>query len=79
MRRSRVLAPAATCIVLLLLGACGDPPVDPADPGSGPEPGRYEADGTVLESPDHGAELCLGGIAESYPPQCSGLQIPNWD
>jgi hypothetical protein len=79
MRRSRVLAPAATCIVLLLLGACGDPPVDPADPGSGPEPGRYEANGTVLESPDHGAELCLGGIAESYPPQCSGLQIPNWD
>jgi hypothetical protein len=78
MRRSRVLAPAATSI-LLLLGGCGDRPADPADPGFGPEPGRYEADGTVLESPDHGAELCLGGIAESYPPQCSGLPIPNWD
>ena len=74
-----MLAPAATSIVLLLLGACGDRPADPADPGSGPGPGRYEADGTVLESPDHGAELCLGGIAESYPPQCSGLQIPKWD
>jgi len=73
-----VLAPAATSILLLLLGACGDPPADPADPGS-PEPGRYEADGTVLKSLDHGAELCLGGIAESYPPQCSGLPIPNWD
>lgn len=74
-----MLAPVATSILLLLLGACGDPPADPADPGSGPEPGRYEADGTVLESPDHGAELCLGGIAESYPPQCSGLQILDWD
>lgn len=72
-----MLAPATTSILLLLLGACGDPPADPADPGSGP--GRYEADGTVLESPDHGAALCLGGIAESHPPQCSGLPIPNWD
>lgn len=72
-----MLAPATTSILLLLLGACADPPADPANPGSGP--GRYEADGTVLESPDHGAELCLGGIAESYPPQCSGLPIPNWD
>lgn len=74
-----MLAPVATSILLLLLGACGDPPADPADPGSGPEPGRYEADGTVLESPDHRAELCLGGIAESYPPQCSGLPILDWD
>lgn len=72
-----MLAPATTSILLLLLGACGDPPADPADPGS--RPGRYEADGTVLESPDHGAELCLGGIADSFPPQCSGLPIPNWD
>ena len=79
MTRPRVLAPAATSILLLLLGACGDRPADPAGPGTGPDPGRYEADGTVLESPDHGAELCLGGIAESYPPQCSGLRILDWD
>lgn len=24
-------------------------------------------------------ELCLGPIAESYPPQCSGPEITNWD
>lgn len=24
-------------------------------------------------------ELCLGAIAESYPPQCSGPAITNWD
>lgn len=72
-----MLAPAATSIVLLLLGACGDRPADPADTGT--EPGRYETDGTVLESPDHSAELCLGGIADSYPPQCSGLPVADWD
>jgi hypothetical protein len=77
MRRPRALAPAATSVLLLLLGACGDWPTDLAD--TGPEPGRYRADGTVLESPDHSAELCLGGIADSYPPQCSGLPIANWD
>lgn len=79
MTRSRVLAPAATSILLLVLGACGDRPADPAGPGTGAGPGRYEADGTVLESPEHGPELCLGGVADSYPPQCSGLPIPNWD
>jgi hypothetical protein len=77
MRRSRVLAPTATSILLLMLGACGDRPADPRD--NGPGTGRYEADGTVLESPDHSAELCLGGIADSYPPQCSGLPIADWD
>ena len=78
MTGSRVLAPAATSF-LLLLGACGDRPADPAGPGTGPDPGRYEADGTVLEGPDHGPELCLGGIADSYPPLCSGLSIADWD
>lgn len=24
------------------------------------------------------AELCLGAVAESYPPQCSGVPITNW-
>ena len=24
-------------------------------------------------------ELCLGAVAESYPPQCSGLPIVGWD
>jgi len=26
-----------------------------------------------------GAELCLGAVAESYPPQCGGPAITNWD
>lgn len=33
---------------------------------------------TVLDD-GGGAELCLGGVAESLPPQCGGPAIPNWE
>lgn len=33
---------------------------------------------TVLDSGD-GPELCLGGVADSLPPQCSGPPITGWD
>jgi len=36
------------------------------------------AEATVLDSGD-GAQLCLGAVAESYPPQCGGPVITNWD
>jgi hypothetical protein len=32
----------------------------------------------VLDDGD-GAELCLGGVAESLPPQCSGPELIGWD
>ncbi len=35
--------------------------------------------GTVLESPDHGPQLCLGGVDDSYPPQCTGVELVGWD
>ena len=34
---------------------------------------------TVLETKDSGPMLCVGAIASSYPPQCSGPAITNWD
>jgi hypothetical protein len=40
---------------------------------------RYQATATVLESPDHGPQLCLGGIADSYPPQCGGPDVEGFD
>lgn len=40
---------------------------------------RYTATAVVLESPEHGPQLCLGGIATSLPPQCGGPDIVNWD
>jgi hypothetical protein len=41
-------------------------------------PQLYETVTTVLESPEHGPELCLGGVAESFPPQCGGPAIEDW-
>lgn len=63
-------------------GADDAPP--PAVPAPDPEQ-LYEADATVLEQDDvggfrpHGPELCLGGVDESWPPQCGGVPIVNWD
>ncbi len=33
--------------------------------------------GTVMDIGGD-VELCLGPVAESYPPQCSGIPIANW-
>ncbi|MBA2464456.1 MAG: hypothetical protein H0V42_05710 [Nocardioidaceae bacterium] len=34
--------------------------------------------GTVLDDGD-GPELCLGGVADSLPPQCGGPKVAGWD
>ena len=41
-------------------------------------PAEAHAVATVLES-DGTPMLCLGAIAESYPPQCSGPTVIGWD
>lgn len=76
----RFLAIAFTLV--LVVAGCGDDeePVT-ADGSSDREPGDqtvYRGTATVLESPDHGPQLC-GGTEESYPPQCSGPDITNWN
>jgi hypothetical protein len=38
---------------------------------------RYVGTVTVLESPEHGPQLC-GSVMDSYPPQCSGLPVVGW-
>ena len=35
--------------------------------------------GTVLQTPDGTPQLCLGAVAESWPPQCSGIPLEGWD
>lgn len=40
---------------------------------------RYTVTTMVLESPDHGPQLCLGGVLESYPPQCGGPDVVGFD
>ena len=60
-------------LALTLLAACGQGDSDP-EQAQGTE---YAARATVLESPDHGPQLCFA-VATSLPPQCGGPDIPNW-
>ena len=66
-------------IPLLLVGCATDAPGGraPAKTTSAQEQ-RYQATSTVLQSRDHGPELCLGWVADSFPPLCGGLPITNW-
>lgn len=68
---------AAVCFGLLVLSACGDETASDTTAEDGDQ--RYTATGTVLESPEHGPQLCLGGVEDSLPPQCGGPDITNWE
>lgn len=81
------LVPAV--LSLLVFAACAgddqttvtgaeDPAPTPTSATTGEET-RYEATSIVLESPSHGPQLCLGGVEESYPPQCGGPDVVGWD
>jgi hypothetical protein len=41
-------------------------------------PVEYEADALVLESPEHGPQVCNFQL-DSYPPQCGGPDLVGWD
>jgi hypothetical protein len=65
----------------LVLSGCA-----PSSAGSGeavvwetpsPPAGEVLAQGTVMDV-GGAVELCLGPIAESYPPQCSGIPVEGW-
>lgn len=40
--------------------------------------GRLRGSGTVLESAEHGPQLCFS-VMESMPPQCGGIDLTDWD
>jgi hypothetical protein len=78
-----VAAVALGAASVLVLAACA------ATPGSGsggpqfgavlpaPPSGEVLGQGTVVDEAGQ-VELCLGGIAESYPPQCGGIPMSGW-
>jgi hypothetical protein len=85
-RRAVVIALAAG----LLVGACGrgDDPRSLNNPSKSSsvttsptrDPNqRYRVSTTVLASRGQGPQLCLGGIADSYPPQCGGIDVAGLD
>ena len=66
---------------VLVLTGCG---TETSAPGAGGPSSRAEertlfAEATVLEGGGHGPQLCLGGVMESYPPQCGGPDVLGWD
>lgn len=65
---------------LLLTAACAAPgdAADTSDAGDELPEQRYQVTGTVLESPDHGPQLCHS-VADSLPPQCGGVDVVGWD
>ena len=74
-----VIAPLA-----FLSAACGttsdEPSVHPPPSGTPTDPNRlYEANTTVLEDHGHGPMLCLGGMLESFPPQCGDVPLAGWN
>ena len=75
-RSARSLLPLALAAVLATSACAGGTP-----PGAEPTPTSTNVvgQGTVIQSGDDQAQLCLGAIAESYPPQCTGVPIVGWD
>jgi hypothetical protein len=75
------MRPIAALLVLSLLAAgCSDD--EPVEAGAAGEPtadGLLTGTATVLESPEHGPQLCFGGVMASYPPQCGGPDVVGWD
>lgn len=89
-----LLAAVALLLAAPLLAACGEEGDTTAtDPGSDPGSSRPAqmpteipaARGTVhtrglaTVMDKAGPELCLGAVAESWPPQCGGPPIEGWD
>jgi len=70
-------------VAMLVLVACGPDTRPVAGNGnassSSSAPQKYAIDATVLESAEHGPELCAGPVAASLPPLCGGPPIPGWD
>lgn len=79
---------ATAAVAALLVTGCATPraadgadapdvnaPVGAVAPA--PPAGEVVAQGTVLEAED-GPQLCLGAIALSLPPQCSGIPLAGW-
>ncbi|QEW03254.1 hypothetical protein [Microbacterium lushaniae] len=67
----------AVCTAAALLSGCASTP----SAAGRQEPALPEEEvvgaGTVLDEGD-GAQLCLGPVAESFPPQCRGIPLHGW-
>ncbi len=82
---NRILVTLAACgLASLAVTGCGSPAASDATAGASlgstsPAPPEKEVvgQGTVLDA-GGGPQLCLGAVAESYPPQCAGIPLEGW-
>jgi hypothetical protein len=86
MRTRGLLRLACVAVGLLAVTGCAGsaaPGTSPATaPGEFPRPaaaGEVLAQATVLQKDGEEPQLCLGAVADSYPPQCGGPPILGWD
>lgn len=84
-RRSRGMGRVAIAALWVLLAACGEaapvtsPPSEaPSSAAASTQTQEYRASTVVLANDEHGPQLCYA-VAASYPPQCGGPDIVNWD
>jgi len=73
---------AVAIAVAVAVGAsgCATPNAPGGEPPSGvAASGEVVGQGTVLQVAPAAPQLCLGAVAESYPPQCDGPEIVGWD
>ena len=75
------LAVLLVVAALTVAGGCGEDTTTGASSAGTPDSSdnRYTGTTTVLESPAHGPQLCLGGTLDSYPPQCGGPDVEGFD
>jgi hypothetical protein len=87
----RLLGTGLAGVLLLGISACADP-AGSASGDNGPDGGStatappapastgpVTAVTTVLQEGEGPPVLCIGGVAESFPPQCDGPEVIGWD
>lgn len=83
--RGLILLACATAGLVALGGCAGSATPGgraTTPPGEFPRPaaaGEVLAQGTVLQRDGEDPQLCLGAVADSYPPLCGGPPILGWD
>ncbi|WEO78274.1 hypothetical protein BJQ94_04335 [Cryobacterium sp. SO2] len=78
----RLLCAAGLLALAGCAGSAGPGAGATAAPGEFPRPaadGEVLAQATVLQKDGEDPQLCLGAVADSYPPLCGGPPILGWD
>jgi hypothetical protein len=76
-RRARILVVPAVALASGCAAAPGSSAAEQIEAAATPMEQRYAVSATVLESPDHGPQLCHV-VETSLPPRCGGPDVVGW-